>query len=217
MLVHLGCVVEGEGEVQAVPILVRRIAERLDPGLAVQIPRPVLSKRSQLAEALGELESRIQMAVAKLHGRGGVLVLLDSEDDDPAKLGPSLLERARRARADIPIAVVLAVREYEGWFLAAAESLGGKCGLPADLKAPSDPESYRGAKEWLRKRMPRERKYSEPGDQPVLTATFDLDLARQRSPSFDTCFREVTRLLTQLMRAAESAPEGTAADAEQSS
>jgi hypothetical protein len=38
MIVRLGCVVEGDGEVAALPILVRRVAERIDATLHVEIP-----------------------------------------------------------------------------------------------------------------------------------------------------------------------------------
>lgn len=96
------------------------------------------------------------------------------------------------------ISLVLANREYEAWFLAAAESLGGHCGLPSDLTSPSNPEGIRGAKEWLRRHMPRVRKYSETVDQPALTSVFDMQMARQRADSFDKCYREIVRLLTVL-------------------
>ena len=41
MTVKIGCIVEGHGDVEAVPILIRRIAESLYPELAVVIPRPI--------------------------------------------------------------------------------------------------------------------------------------------------------------------------------
>jgi hypothetical protein len=40
-------------------------------------------------------------------------------------------------------------------------------------------------------------KYREVLDQPALTALFDLSAAR-RADSFDKCFREVERLLSEL-------------------
>jgi hypothetical protein len=199
MMVRLGCVVEGNGEEAALPILIRRIAERIDPGLYVDISRPVIIKRSRLAERFGELERGMEKAIQSMSGRGAVFVLLDSDDDLPCQLGPALLERVKTARPDLPSAVVLAKREYEAWFLAAAESLGGKRGLPDNLQPPSDPEAIQGAKEWLRRHWPKGRKYNETTDQPALTALFDMDLARSRSDSFDKCYREIERLLRLLL------------------
>ena len=100
------------------------------------------------------------------------------------------------------ISVVLAKKEFEAWFIAAAESLRGQCGLSQELVADPDPESIRGAKEWLSRQMPRNRRYAETTDQPALTAIFDLQAAR-RADSFDKCYREIVRLLTVL------GPEGS--------
>jgi hypothetical protein len=102
-----------------------------------------------------------------------------------------------KARSDIPVSVVLAKREFEAWFLVAAESLRGQRGLPADLTGPPDPEAIRGAKEWLEARMPQGHSYDESSAQPALTAVFDMNIAR-RADSFDKCHREVVRLLNRL-------------------
>jgi hypothetical protein len=95
------------------------------------------------------------------------------------------------------IAVVLAMKEYEAWFIAAAESLRGQCGLPPDLVGDPNPESIRGAKEWLSRHMPGNRRYAETTDQATLTSVFDMQAAR-RAGSFDKCYREIVRLLTAL-------------------
>jgi hypothetical protein len=199
-VVSVGCVVEGDGEVAALPILVRRIAQRVDPGLYVHVPRPVLLKRNKVGNRFGDLERAIELALRYVQVRpAAILVLLDTDEDDPAVLGRDILQRVQARCRDIPSAVVLARREYEAWFLAAAESLRGHRGLPDNLAHPADPEGIRDAKGWLRSHMPRNRKYTETTDQPALTDRFDLDLARSRSPSFDVCFQEIERLLRALI------------------
>ncbi len=102
------------------------------------------------------------------------------------------------SHGDLPIVVILARREFEAWFLAAAESLRDKGRLPDDLESPADPESIRGAKEWLSDRMPIGRSYAETTDQPALTADFDMRAAR-RADSFDKCYREIRSMLEQLL------------------
>jgi hypothetical protein len=125
--------------------------------------------------------------------------LVDSDDDCPAELGPELLSRAVATRSDMPISVVLAKREYEAWFIAAAESLRGWRGLPEDLEAPRAPEDIRGAKEWLKKRLRKVgRTYTETADQQALTWAFALDAAIHGSPSFKRCYQEILRLLNEL-------------------
>jgi hypothetical protein len=198
MPVRIGCIVEGHGECESVPILIRRIARRFDPGLAVDVPTIRVTK-SKLVRS-GELERAVELAARRIEADGGILVVLDSDDDCPAQLAPALVARARAARGDLPCAVVLPNREFESWFLAAARSLRGYRGLPDDLDTPPQPESIRGAKEWLNEQMSTGA-YSKV-DQASLTAVFDLDSAR-RAPSFDKCYREVIRLLETLRGRAE--------------
>jgi hypothetical protein len=194
MPLAVACVVEGHGEVDAVPILIRRIAASLDPGQALLIPTPIRVPRDKVVKP-GELERAVDLAARKIGGSGAVLVLLDSEGACPAQLGPALLRRVANVRPGIRLSVVVAKHEYESWFRAAATSLRGLRGLAADLEAPPDPETIQGAKEWLTRHMEGSRRYAEPLDQPALTARFDLDMAR-RVDSFDKCYREIVRLLS---------------------
>ncbi len=198
-MVRLAAIVEGHGECEAVPILVRRIAQTLDPALAPLV-HPVIRVPASRLVKQGEIERAIELAARKNAGRGGILVLLDCDDGCPALDGPALLKRAATTRPNLPVSVVLAKREFEAWFLAAAESLRGRRGLPADLIGPENPEDIRGAKEWLTEKMPQGQSYAESSDQPALTAVFDLNAAR-RADSFDKCHREVVRLLNQLRQA----------------
>ena len=134
------------------------------------------------------------MAARKAKTGGCVLILLDADTDCPRELAPDLLRRANKARSDLDIRVVLAKPEYEAWFLAAADSIAGQRGIAASTEPPDDPEAVTGAKEWLRSRMPRGRRYRETLDQPALTAIFNLDAARS-APSFDKLWRDVCELL----------------------
>lgn len=196
---RLAAIVEGHGEIEAVPVLIRRIARQIDPALVPHID-PILRIPASRLRKAGELERHVEFAARKLGGRGGILVLVDCDWDAEAcpkyDAGP-LLERACRARSDMPISVVLAYREYEAWFIAAAESLRGKRGLSENLSAPPNPEGIRGAKEWLSDHMPRTQPYTETTDQAAFTQIFDMASAR-RTDSFDKCYREVMNLLIRL-------------------
>jgi hypothetical protein len=195
MRVELACIVEGHGEVQALPILIRRIAERVAPDLYTHVHPPIRIPANKLILE-GELERALRLACIRLEPRGGVFVLLDSEDDLPCEVAPSLQTRAE-ACMQLPVSIVLAYREYETWFLAGATSLRGLRGLPADLAPPENPEQPRGAKEWLSQHMLGSRRYLETSDQAALTAALDLDLARSNA-SFDKCYRELSRLLREV-------------------
>jgi len=168
------------------------------PSAAV-IVEPVLRVAASRLRKDGELERQVERAAREMGTRGGILILVDCDWDGgcPAREGPALLERARLARGDMLTSVVLARKEFEAWFIAAAESLRGECGLAQDLAADPSPENIRGAKEWLSRHMPQNRRYVETTDQAALTSVFDMQAAR-RADSFDKCYREIVRLLTVL-------------------
>lgn len=187
-------IVEGDGEVKALPVLLRRMVNAIDPECPVDARPGMRVQRDRLLKA-GELERYVKLA-ARSHGeRGGTLVLLDADDDCAAQLGPELRARAESIRPDAPVSVVLAVKEYDAWFIAAAPSLSGRRGLREDLETSSEPEVIRDAKGWLQARRIDGLAYSPTVDQPALSAAVDLDAARAGSASFDKLWREVERLL----------------------
>lgn len=188
-VVRIATLVEGDGEVVALPLLIRRIVQAIDPTVSHQIP-PGFRHPSGSIRRTGGLERAIG-AIAEVYRGHAVLVVIDSDDDCPKDLGPELLRRASVARPDLLVSVVLAHREYEAWFLAAAESLAGKRNLPQSMTAPAAPEAIRDAKRWLSQQMQASLRYSPTQDQAALSALFDLDLARRRSRSFQKLWKEI--------------------------
>ncbi|MCB1095876.1 MAG: DUF4276 family protein [Verrucomicrobiae bacterium] len=189
-------IVEGHGEVKALPILLRRLVAELAPQAIYEIPPPIRIARSSFLNRENERERTIKLASLK----GGnpkssmILLLFDADDDCPAEKVPELLQMSRDVRDDFPMALTLAKSEYEAWFLAAAESLRGKRSLPPDLERPADPESVRDAKGWI-KRNRSDQIYSETLDQAAYSALFDFTEARTHSPSFDKFCRDFERLI----------------------
>ncbi|MBL7497324.1 DUF4276 family protein [Frankia sp. CNm7] len=145
---RIATIVEGQGEVAAVPVLLRRIAAELAPEVWLELPRPHRVSRPTVVGKDG-LESVLAVVAEQVDQADGVLVLLDADDDCPAALGPSLLARSQICRPDRRVSVVIANREFEAWFLAAAASLAGRRGLRTDLTTPADPERRRDCKGWL--------------------------------------------------------------------
>ena len=198
MIIKFGCIVEGHSEAKSVPVLIRRIAAELYPELAINTPRPIRVHRNQVVQP-DKLEQEVELAARRIGRQGAIFIILDSDDDCPAELGPALLKRASQAHSDLPIAVVLAKHEFEAWFLAAAESIRGRRGLRNDIDSPEEPEAIRDAKGWLSNRMESGRNYHEKRDQPALADSFDLEQAR-RADSFDKCYRDIVRLLDELRK-----------------
>lgn len=191
--VRIAPLVEGDGEVQAVPLLIRRIIFEIDPSIATHIS-PAFRHPSGSIRRTGGLERAIQ-TLAALSRDHAILVLIDSDDDCPKDLGPELVRRAHAARSDVHVSVVLAHREYETWFLAAAESLAGKRNLMPGIAAPATPENIRDAKGWPTHHLPDAMRYSPTQDQAALSHLLDLKLARVRSRSFRKLWKEIETMV----------------------
>ena len=189
-------IVEGHGEVQALPILLRRLALELAPQVDLRLNHALRVKVTSFLDESGSgyFERYIELAARKARPwpKSCVLILLDCEDLCPAELGPKILQRAENCRPDLTFLVILAHREYETWFLAAAESLRGVGGLAADLNAPANFESIRDAKGWLSERMTSP--YNEPSHQPKMTTVFDFNQAR-RVKSFGRGYKKLRDFL----------------------
>lgn len=191
--VTIAAVVEGHGEVPGLPKVLHRIAHDRSVW-DLRTPPPFRRNRGSLVKA-GGVETAVNAMAQRVRGAGGVLVLLDADDDCPADLGPKLLARAHQARPDVPVSVVLPNKEFEAWFLAGASSLAGRYGFPADLAPPRDPESIRDAKGWLTHHRTDGPKYEPTVDQAPLASAFGMEEAQAASRSFRKFRCEVEFLL----------------------
>lgn len=190
-------IVEGHGEVRAVPILIRRIATELYSRHDVQVLQGHrLARGRMIADQSRALRNAVELGVRKIRDTGepgAILVQLDADDECPANLGPALLGEI--GRPDIATSVVVANREFEAWFLAGAESLRAHRMVLTSAVAPDDPEVIRNAKQYLESRILRPgASYQETVDQPALSAVLNIQQARA-APSFDKLCRDLDRLL----------------------
>jgi hypothetical protein len=205
MTLFVAPIVEGQTEERCIKALLSGIWRNLITDAALEplaVLEPIPAHRASLVkDGHPELGKMVERAVRVLRARlrhaagdrGFILLLLDSEEDCPATLGPQLLARAETARTDADIACVLAKRALENWFKAAASSLAGVIGLPSDLAVPLNPEEGGGAA-WLTRQIQlkdRKRKYTKPTDALELARRMDYRLCRTNSPSFDKLCREL--------------------------
>lgn len=192
----LSCIVEGHGEVLALPILLRRIAQRQSPNASFDVQPPIRVSRSKFLKLDEEFRRHLNLAASKCGVDGLVLVLLDADDDCPAQLAPAVLRKAKGVLPHREVSVVLANREFEAWYIGAAASLDGFRGLEVSASDRSvDPESPRDAKGWLRQRM-KSRHYGETTDQPAFAARVDLQMAVDRCRSFRKLCDDLNRWIT---------------------
>ena len=189
-------IVEGRGEVRAVPGLIRRIlGERLG---RYDIPRISAVRASGKLDLVNNLELRLGIAMSE--GADAILALVDADDECPVEAVESLVDRASALNLGVPVAVVYAKCEYETWFICSlSEGTGGgireRLSIASSVNAPEDVEDIRGAKEWLEGRMPQNQRYRETRDQEPLTYHIDVDLTHRRSRSFRRLCHAVEELV----------------------
>jgi hypothetical protein len=212
-------IVEGDGEVACMEILLKRIGKELLGGLSIKIAdRPLLLARDKFLNP-SDLRAKLRIAAGRLRDRrfqwlrdqgwrSLVLVLRDTDGELPCVLGPEILKLARTARLQVEVACTVAHYEYETWFVAAADSLGQFLDLKGE-SAPTDPEIRKLKKKWIEDHFKgdgwRDRtadrnaaiSYQPPIDQLAMTEVMNLTACRERSPSFDKLCRDLQRFRNQ--------------------
>lgn len=193
-------IVEGDGELNALPVLLRRLLhdewQRYDWGIL----RPINAHGCGGLTTPNGIERFIEYALLEPEC-DGVLVLIDGdavhhlpdrqrpENDCSPAFASVLAQRVRALAPRAPVVIVIVRWEYEAWFLASVESIAGRPikglpGLPADTQFSGDVESERNPKGWIEARFPPGRRYSETRDQAAITSLLDLNLVDERSRSF---------------------------------
>lgn len=185
-------IVEGDGEVAAVPLLLRRIAAWRTPGIYPDIPHPIRVRRDRFLNREAECDRYLQLAAGKCGVGDWIFVLLDADQDCPAQVAAQVLESARKCIGHRSVSVVVAKREFEAWFVAAARSLAGHRGFTSNPVVGVEPEGLGDAKGWIRFQI-EGGVYGETTDQPAFTALFDLQQAFDGSSSFRKLCREWDR------------------------
>jgi hypothetical protein len=181
----VSCIVEGHGEIEALPVLLRRIAAWKTPDLNVEIKRPARLSRGKILKLDLDFERHLRLAAATSGPRGWILILFDSDEECPKNLSALVHKKATELLPHRRISVVVAHSEYEAWFIAGRASLDIET-ADGDL---IDPENIRDAKGWISSHM-RERQYNEILFQPRFSAKMDLEEANSSSRSFRKLCKE---------------------------
>lgn len=187
-------IVEGPGDVCAIPELLRRLQYEYGLGAhSVDIARPIKWNRSSF-NSQPQVKRAVRLAVAD-QGCVGILIVFDSDDHCPRTYARQIARWAEEEARGIPCEVVMAHREYEAWFLAAIESIRGIRRIRQDACSEITPEAIRGAKERLETKMLHDATYSETTDQAALTARVDLHAVYASCRSFRKFVKAFRNLL----------------------
>ncbi len=188
-------IVEGHGEVPALPILLRRIA-----GERFGIWKPFLLTSGRYpASQLLRCEDNVWVpgpglikaaGHARNEGATALLVLLDADDFCAKTTSESVRPALAGATGFEAARIVFAVREYEAWLLASAETL-----QDGALVYPNDPEQPRDAKGALERHLGLPFPYNARTEQPAFSAKINLSLCHKRSRSFRKLTKDFEELL----------------------
>lgn len=186
---------EGEGEHDAIPILVYRLRDHL----GIDLPHHA-TKDNWRKVLVTEAHVRAACEQARVvAGCEGLLLTRDADNQDlpkadcPKFAAPEIAGWVRRLALPFPVAVVLFYKEFETLFLAGAEGMAARevkdhrgrvlATIPSDVAAHPAPESPRNAKGWVRSHLVAG--YKPTLHQASLTRLLDLDDMQHRAlPSY---------------------------------
>lgn len=197
-------IVEGVGEVEAVPLLLRRLLQEEFARYDWQVAKPKNAHGCGNLLTPGGLEKFLQYAQLE-STCAAVLVLMDGdsvevlppdqrpEEDCAPGFAQLLARRAAAIQPQVPVVIVVATWEYEAWFLASIETME-ITGLSSYHAAMADTRSPKG---WIDRHLPPGQKYLETIDQAKMTHKLDFRRVEERSRSF----RRLKNALSQLLEA----------------
>ncbi len=135
-------IVEGEGEVGAFPVLLRRLI--FEFGCHEDVGTPFLEMRTGITQK--EKFTRALQVVSNKPSTRAVIVLFDADGDCARDIIPQMRQWSQEIIPSTPCAVVMARQEYEAWFIAALESLRGKRRIRNNAQHNRDPDLSSGQK-----------------------------------------------------------------------
>ena len=179
-------IVEGAGDIKAVPRLIRETLYFNGIYDINPAPRPKSNVEVRKLMRAGELERYIEYGIRD--DGDSVLVILDCEDFCPLDVCREFTKRIELLKIDKKVGISLFRSEFETLFLYCVDEIAAHFddyGWRADRPAPSeDFENIRDAKGTLSRMMRPERAYKETRDQEKFITALNYLKLRRHSRSF---------------------------------
>lgn len=177
-------IVEGAGDVAAIPLLIRKVLYEHGIFHVQTAPRPKTKVEVGKLRQPGELERYIDFC--NRESGDSILLAIDSDDHCPVAVALEFAARIKNTGLRKPASVCLFNREYESIFLPSIDRIAD---LYPDFKwsnteVTQHPETIREVKGTISKMMPADRAYKPTRDQARFTDAIDLAVTRAASRSF---------------------------------
>lgn len=188
-------IVEGKADADAVPVLIRRILEHRQIFDFKLLP---VQRRGEYPSVAKHFDNYFLAAIKE---KAPILWIMDFDAkgyDCPYREATALVARAEALRPGWPIRIAFLTKEYETLFLHDENATRAVFSdIPKQVAFPAQPETIRGAKEWLSAQRPSGMAYKETVHQQKITAHLNFDTLRERSADF----AHLERAILQLIRA----------------
>ncbi|HEV7165989.1 MAG TPA: DUF4276 family protein [Gammaproteobacteria bacterium] len=180
---NLLLVVEGEGDVDATRLLMRRVLAQFFDRHDYKIH---VHRRHDLCHLRANDWANFKRYFNAAHAEECPIIwLLDCDDGCALDWLRNIYKVVAQLGLRQPLAFVFWVREYEAMFLYDLESIKEKLGIEEFHDIPADPQAKRGVKEWISSQLPSGFAYRESLDQERLTAVVDLEKIKTGYRSFE--------------------------------
>ena len=199
-------IVEGKGDVVAVPLLLRKVLHEKLKNFSFQIiSQPIRAGAIPALRAPGKLEYYLNLACMRKRRKecDCIIVILDCDDDCPRDVAKEFITRALPYAQGFscPIAFGFIKREFESLFLNSIDSIVKKMSpvrrMDLDkIKTSPDLEEVRDAKSLFYKSLQLDN-YKEAKEQAGFVDKLDLAVLHARSRSY----RHVETLIDWIVQA----------------
>ncbi len=195
-------ILEGPGDKEAVPTIIREILYQNDVYDLVVQPHPIINQNIPKLWRPGELERFASYGLRR--EADSLLIILDADESCPKDVALDFGKRLKALDVAKKVGIAILRSEFEVFFLFSLLSIANRYtdyGWKLEEWNPDqDFETVVGAKGLLTRLMKRGRSYKETRDQAKFCSALDFDILREQSRSF----RHLESMLIWLVRDSEA-------------
>ena len=176
----IGLIVDGESDEKTIPILANKILQGAGIGIKPKVVRRGYKLNVQ------KMQRHIKDMIREQPGLEKIIICMDSEDDDLARLESEVEQVERQlAHRKVEPKYILVVRMLESWLLADEEALREVLGRGAKVTPIANPEALRDPKEKLEEIFREARKtFQYTRDDPKIAQASDVNRIKAKCPRF---------------------------------